>query len=308
MTSVLVTGVSGFLGRYIARYFKEQGISVIGTDSGPQENAPLEYLEKYQRLQLPHPEFNSLLESYKPDFCIHCAGRASVALSMQDPEADFQASPMLTFSLLNSLRQYAPSCGFIFLSSAAVYGDPNSLPIEEDQKVFPVSPYGYHKFLCENLCQEFSKIYGIRSASLRIFSAYGPGLRRQVLWDIARKAMLQKELFLRGTGSESRDFIHALDIAKAVHLVTQKAPMQGEAYNLATGRETSIRELANLIIHYLDDQPSLVFDGTASPGDPLRWQANIDKLKNLGFTPEITLERGVKTFVHWCQAELKGVW
>jgi UDP-glucose 4-epimerase len=308
MTSVLVTGVSGFLGRYIARFFNEQGTSVIGTDSGPQENAPLEYLEWYERLQLPDIRFNTLLETYKPDFCIHCAGRASVALSIKEPEIDFQASPILTFSLLNSLRQYAPDCGFIFLSSAAVYGNPNSLPIEENQQTSPVSPYGYHKFLCENLCLEFAKIYKIRSASLRIFSAYGPGLRRQVLWDIARKVIFEKELFLRGTGSESRDFIHALDIARAIYLVTQKAPMQGEAYNLATGRETTIRELANLIISCLGYQLSPVFDGSISPGDPLRWQANIDKIETLGFTPEIALERGVKTFVHWCQAELKGVW
>jgi nucleoside-diphosphate-sugar epimerase len=93
-------------------------------------------------------------------------------------------------------------------------------------------------------------VYGLATASVRIFSAYGPGLRRQVLWDICQKVITQKTLILQGTGQESRDFIHALDIAKAFRVIACDAPMQGEVYNLASGQEVTVRELATLVLKH----------------------------------------------------------
>ncbi|HEY9632642.1 MAG TPA: NAD-dependent epimerase/dehydratase family protein [Coleofasciculaceae cyanobacterium] len=305
--SILVTGVAGFIGRYVARHFSEQGWSVLGIDNSPPENAPLANLSAYHRLQLPNAALNHLLQEHTPEVCIHCAGRASVGLSLTDPAADFYASPILTFEILNALRLNAPSCRFIFLSSAAVYGNLESLPVSETQLPTPLSPYGFHKWQCEQLCLEFAKVYGLPTASLRIFSAYGPGLRRQVLWDICQKVITQNSLILQGTGKESRDFIHALDIAKALSVVATSAPMQGEVYNLGSGREVAIAQLANMILEALDADCSLQFDGVVPAGNPLNWQADISKLETLGFTPSVPLERGVKTFANWCRAELVGV-
>jgi UDP-glucose 4-epimerase len=307
MTSILVTGVAGFIGRYVARHFSEEGWSVFGIDNAPPENAPLSNLSAYHRLQLPDAALSSLLQQESPQVCIHCAGRASVGLSMADPAADFYASTMLTFEVLNSLRLNAPSCRFILLSSAAVYGNPETLPISESQAPAPISPYGFHKWQCEQLCLEFAKVYDLPTASLRIFSAYGPGLRRQVLWDMCRKVITQNSLTLQGTGKESRDFIHALDIAKALSAVATSAPMQGEVYNLGTGQEVAIAQLAHIVLDALEAEFTPVFDGVVPPGTPLNWQADISKLKALGFTASVPLERGVKTFANWCRAELVGV-
>lgn len=305
--SLLVTGVAGFIGRYVARHLSEQGWSVIGIDNSPPENAPLSNLLAYHRLQLPDAALNGLLQEHSPQVCIHCAGRASVGLSLTDPAADFQASPILTFEILNALRLKAPSCRFIFLSSAAVYGNPESLPVSETQPPAPVSPYGFHKLQCEQLCLEFAKVYGLPTASMRIFSAYGPGLRRQVVWDISRKVITQNSLSLQGTGNESRDFIHALDIARALSAVATCAPMEGEVYNLGSGREVAIAQLANMILDALESDCTPVFDGVVPAGTPLNWQADVSKLQALGFTASVPLERGVKTFVNWCRAELVGV-
>ncbi|MHC5717533.1 MAG: NAD-dependent epimerase/dehydratase family protein [Nostoc sp.] len=307
LKKLLLTGVAGFIGRYVARYFSDQGWSVIGIDSSPPENAPLSNLAAYHRLQLPDPKLNNILQENPPQVCIHCAGRASVGLSVTDPVADFHANTVLTFELLNTLHLYAPDCRFIFLSSAAVYGNPESLPVRETQTVAPISPYGFHKLMCEQLCLEFTKIYGLSTASLRIFSAYGPGLRRQVLWDICQKAITQSSLLLQGTGQESRDFIHALDIARALSVVVESAPMEGEIYNLGTGREVTISELATMLLESLKQNCQMQFDGVVPTGNPLNWQADISKLKSIGFTPTVELERGVKTFVNWCRAELVGV-
>jgi UDP-glucose 4-epimerase len=305
--SILITGVAGFIGRYVARHFSEQGWSVVGIDNSPPENAPLASLSAYHRLQLPDTALNGLLQEYSPQVCIHCAGRASVGLSLTDPSADFYASTALTFEMLNALRLNAPNCRFIFLSSAAVYGNPESLPVSETQSLAPVSPYGFHKLQCEQLCLEFTKVYGLPTASLRIFSAYGPGLRRQVLWDICQKIITQNSLTLQGTGKESRDFIHALDIARALGVVATSAPMQGEAYSLGSGREVAIKQLADMVLDALECNFYPQFDGIVPAGTPLNWQADISKLNSLGFSASVPLERGVKTFANWCRAELVGV-
>lgn len=305
--SLLITGVAGFIGRYVARYFSEQGWSVIGIDNSPAENAPLHNLTAYHRLKLPDPSLNNLLKEYSPNICIHCAGRASVGLSIIEPDIDFQSNTALTFEILNALRINAPSCRFIFLSSAAVYGNPESLPIGETQRCNPISPYGFHKLQSEQLCLEFSKVYDLPTASVRIFSAYGPGLRRQVLWDICRQAIYQPIVKLQGSGKESRDFIHALDIAKALLVVATSAPMQGETYNFASGREVTVSELTNMVFKSLDYKGSVEFDGIVPVGTPINWQADVTKLGSLGITDFLSLERGVHVYANWSYAELLGI-
>jgi UDP-glucose 4-epimerase len=118
--------------------------------------------------------------------------------------------------------------------------------------------------------QEFFQVYGLPTASVRIFSAYGLGLRRQVLWDICRKALSCEPLALMGTGKESRDFIHVGDIARALETVAMSAPMQGEVYNLASGREVTIMQLAEIILDTLGLDCQLQFDGMVPPRDTLK--------------------------------------
>lgn len=305
--SILITGVAGFIGRYVARLFFQEGWEVIGIDNSPPENAPLANLSSYHSLRLPNLALNNIFDQKRPKVCIHCAGRASVGLSLSDPMADFYTNTVLTFEILNSLRLYSPECRFIFLSSAAVYGNPQSLPVKETQPPTPLSPYGFHKLQCEQLCQEFTQIYGIPTASLRIFSAYGSGLRRQVVWDICSKAITQHKVTLQGTGQESRDFIHVIDIAQALMIVANFAPMTGEVYNLASGEQVAIASLAQLILDNLDYQGKLEFDGIIPTGNPINWQADLTKLNNLGFEISIPLERGIQNFVTWCRAELGNI-
>lgn len=300
--AVFVTGVCGFLGRQIARAAADQGRTVYGVDVLAPENTPP--LQKYFQLSLPNPHLVSVIRDLQPAFCVHCAGRASVIGSIDDPRSDFETGPALTFHLLDTLRQHAPKCRFVFLSSAAVYGNPVRLPVEETQPAVPISPYGFHKWQCELLCQEFAEVYGLRTASVRIFSAYGPGLRRQVLWDICRQVLQTRQLNLRGTGNETRDFVHAHDIARAILTVAQAAPMTGEVYNVGTGLQTAIRQLADIASAAVGVRAEPVFDGRVPPGDPLRWQANMMKLSALGFAPEIRLEKGVAGYAEWCKAEL----
>jgi UDP-glucose 4-epimerase len=303
---VLIIGASGFLGRHAVKHFYDRGWSVVGIDSVTPENAPLADLAAYYSLHLPASELDDLLKKSAPDLCVHCAGRASIGLSISDPLSDFQSGPVLTFNILNALRIHAPECRFLLLSSAAVYGNPSTLPVKETDVVAPISSYGFHKWQCEQLCLEFAKIYGLRTASLRIFSAYGTGLRRQVVWDICQKALTQREIFLQGTGRESRDFVHARDIARAAETVAILAPMRGETYNLASGREVTIAELAHMLLKALRIAAVPVFSGTLPPGTPLNWRGDISSLTRLGFTPSIGFEQGIRSVANWCREELSG--
>jgi UDP-glucose 4-epimerase len=192
----------------------------------------------------------------------------------------------------------------VFLSSAAVYGAPRQQPITEEHPLAPASPYGHHKKLCEAVCAEFTQIFSVRTACLRIFSAYGPGLRRQVVWDICAKAVHESEVVLQGTGTESRDFIHAQDVASAVHLVACTAPMQGEVYNVASGQDIRIETVARHLLERLAPGKRLRVTGVLPPGTPRQWRADIGRLRQLGFAPQVPFEQGLNDVVTWYQQEV----
>jgi len=303
VNSVLITGATGFIGRYIANLFTEAGWTVVGIGTQPVHNVP--NLSQYISLILPNNQLEEIIKSVKPTVCIHCAGKAAVNLSVLEPNADFNASVDVTFQLLNSLRLHAPECKFVYLSSAAVYGNPEILPVSETQSLNPISPYGFHKLICEQLCHEFHKVYGLQTAIARIFSGYGSGLKRQVVWDICYKALTLPELKLHGTGLESRDFIHGQDIAKAIYLISNNNSLQSNIFNLASGNETTIRELSELILWHLNSSIKIEFDGVIPIGNPLNWRADISLINSIGFVPNVSLDDGISSYTQWCLSEVK---
>ena len=156
--------------------------------------------------------------SRQPKVVINCAGSASVPKSFEDPMNDFMMNTHLIIRLLNSIHLKSPNTYFINLSSAAIYGQPEHLPITEDSVVNPLSPYGYNKWISEILCLEYKKFFHVKSCSLRVFSSFGPGLKKQLFWDLYLKSLESKDgkVELFGTGSETRDFIYVDDLVRAI--------------------------------------------------------------------------------------------
>jgi UDP-glucose 4-epimerase len=301
VTTALVTGCEGFLGRHLVAALNGAGWRTAGLDRLPASTQS--GLAAYYSLGLPSPDFDGVIEAVRPDAILHAAGPASVGDSLADPAADFHGSVGSLFGVLEAARRLAPDCRVLFLSSAAVYGQPARLPVDESAPHRPLSPYGYHKSLCEQLLREFWSVYRLPSVTLRLFSAYGPGLRRQVLWDICRKALASSEIELFGTGDESRDFVHARDIARAALQALERAPFEAEVYNVASGQETRIRDLAEMIVRALGHEVRVRFTGQVRPGDPQRWQADLTRIRALGYAPSVPLERGVAEYVEWVLAE-----
>ncbi len=297
----MLIGASGFLGRYIAREFSHSGWNVVGVDAPRKIINAEACLSSYACLKIPSQEFRSFLLDINPNIMINCAGRASVHHSINNPSLDYYGNTVLVFELLDSLRLYSPSCKFIMLSSAAVYGSTAALPITEDSPTRPISPYGFHKRQAEILCREFSEIYSLQTAIGRIFSAYGPGLRRQVIWDIYEKIVAGSAVQLRGTGAETRDFIHARDTARAISIMANHADFNAGIYNIARGEEVSISELAHTIRECLGTNNPILFNEKEDLGNPSNWKADISKLEALGFTPSISLKQGLSEFIEWCQ-------
>lgn len=300
----MITGVGGFIGRGLARFFARRGVAVYGVGSHGVDNAPVGDLKSYHQMRLPDADFGALVASVRPDLLIHCAGSASVPHSVTDPRTDFLNGPVLTWEVLDAIRLYAPACKFVFLSSAAVYGCPERLPVCELDPGRPISPYGSHKLQSEAICREFHDLFGIQTVSARIFSVYGPGLRRQVVWDLCHKAIKHRRVEAQGTGRESRDFLHVQDLCEALALLEQKAPLQGGVFNIGSGCETSIKNLADSIVQSLGIDCEVAFSGRLPAGTPLNWRADISALRGLGFEPKISMQKGISDYVEWCKVGL----
>lgn len=194
---------------------------------------------------------------------------------------------------------------FVFLSSAAVYGNPESLPINENAPVKPLSPYAVHKAMCEQLCMYFIRNYGTDIKIARIFSAYGAGLRKQIFWDMYTKQLRTGRLDMFGTGDESRDYIHIDDAAQAIYLLAVK-DSQEYIFNVANGEEVTIRKAAELFAECAGlGRDKIRFNGIRREGDPLNWRADITKLIELGYKQTVDLKAGLKDYFLWAQAQGK---
>lgn len=299
---IVVLGSSGFIGTYLVSWLRSQNYYVVGIDMVDRADLTLvlKKADQFYQLVLPDQRFEDILKEIKPDTVINASGPASVANSLLEPAIDFNGSVNLCFFVLETLRKILPECRFLLLSSAAVYGNPASLPVRESAPSDPISPYGYHKMMCEALLKEYFDIYGIRTSAVRIFSAYGPGLKKQILWDIYHKAIKNKVVDLFGTGEETRDFIFVQDVAYSIQLILEQSTFNADLYNVANGHEVSIKELGRLFLSSLElKNMELAFSGQIKPGDPKRWCADITQIRNLGYSPRVSLEQGVHEYSKW---------
>jgi len=279
---ILVIGCKGFIGSHVNRYFSSlPDYECWGCD------IVVDYTSlNYILLDSASNNFDLVFENNSFDYCINCSGSASVPDSFLHPVRDFNLNTFNVFQIFEALRKQSPITILINLSSAGVYGNPLVLPITETTPCIRVSPYGYHKYLAEQICNEYALLYGLGVCSLRIFSAYGPFLYKQIIWDIFQKSNKKSDITLFGTGDESRDFIYIKDIIKIIQIVIDKNLFCNSVFNVASGIEVSIKDLANEIISQANYPGQLIFTGNQRVGDPNNWKADISRINEYGFVPE----------------------
>jgi UDP-glucose 4-epimerase len=296
---VLIIGSEGFIGGHCVDHFQSAGHKVWGVDLYEQPSKRYAYT-KITRLS---PEFDEMFATVSFDAVINAAGSGNVPYSMLHPVSDFEANCLDTVRTLDAIRKYQPHCKYIHLSSAAVYGNPEKLPIHEDDRKRPLSAYGWHKLISEQLCNEYTSVYHLHTAIIRPFSVYGEGLKKQLFWDIYQKLNNKPvSIELHGTGKESRDFIHITDLVQGIECIIQKGRMEGEVYNLASGKETTIENAVAVFLGAWEKVPLYNFNGIVREGDPLNWCANTTELQKLGFKPAMDLKKGLTGLSEWMKA------
>ena len=291
---LLIVGSKGFIGSHAEDHFKKKGHEIWGCD------VIIDYTsEKYILIDATNADFCTLFQEHYFDVCINCSGAASVPDSLNYPLRDYYLNTVNVYKLLDSIRQYQPKCKFINLSSAAVYGNPSILPVIEKSDLHPLSPYGWHKLYAEQICSEFNRFYDIQVCSLRIFSAYGDGLKKQLFWDLYKKAQMETTFQLYGSGDESRDFIHVSDIVRAIDLIITNDEFNGNFINVANGVEIFIKDVVKIFYSLFDKKIPYSFSEQERKGDPNNWVADISQLRNMGYEPKIKLLDGLTKYYKW---------
>lgn len=301
MTNILILGSRGFIGANLVKYFLNKGFAVTGCDL--TEFSATNYI--YYKVSILSTDFEKVFLNKKFAFCVNASGSGNVSFSRDYPMSDFEANTLCVAKVLDAIRKYQPQCKYLHISSAAVYGNPKQLPVKEDDELNPLSPYGFHKWMSEIICKEYQQLYKLPISIVRPFSVYGPGLRKQIFWDVFEKYKNGgKEIELSGTGYESRDFIYIDDLSICIDLVLQHAAMEAEVYNTASGTETTIADVVTTLFSFIDTSVSIIFNKETRQGDPLNWCADTSRICRLGFKPSVPTERGLEKTANWLKEQL----
>jgi len=313
-SKILVTGVAGFIGSHIAEKLRSMGLEVAGIDNfinGHEENlAALKGDRGFKLIRGDILDTKDLSRACDGvDSVIHMAAQPSVARSTENPMEDFEVNAVGTLNVLECARKVGANA-VLLASSSTVYGNAE-LPTSEDHPLRPISNYGASKATAEVYCSSYSSLYGIRTASVRYFNIYGPRSRKGVMFDLLKKLQNDKsKLEVLGTGNQKKDYLYIEDAVDAMLLVALKGKLGGEAYNVGSGECYTVKEIAEMMLRILglSGKTKLLYKGGISwSGDVQETQADISRLKKLGFVPKVGLERGMRAFINWYQSEFGKV-
>jgi len=227
------------------------------------------------------------------DVVFHQAGLVGVEASLDDPPRSNHVNTGATVQLLDYARRY--DTRVVLASSAAVYGDPETTPITEDQRLEPTSPYGVDKLAADHYAQVFAEQYDLPVVALRYFNVYGPrdgpNPYSAVVDTFVRQARADDPITVHGDGSQTRDFVHVDDVVRA-NVLAATTDAVG-AYNVGTGESVSIRELAELI-RETANADSVIEHTRARQGDIDHSEADLTRARReLGYEPTTTLRSGI---------------
>ena len=302
---VLITGGAGFIGSHVVDGLISRGYSVkvldnlstgnISNISGYLSKGMVELVEgDIRNLELVKKTIHGV------SIVIHAAAITSVPFSLKNPEQTVDVNVGGTVKLLASAIE-ARVEKFIFVSSCAVYGDPKFLPVKETHPTSPISPYAESKTVAEHFTTGFSQRHLIKSVVLRLFNVYGPrqGVKEYSgvitrFFDCCNKGL---PLTIYGDGSQTRDFIHVIDVTEAILNASELEGAEGQTFNIGSGKPTSIQQLAQEVFKINCSLPKLAY-ARPRPGDINHSYADISKAQQfLKFKPKYTLETGLRALL-----------
>lgn len=303
MSVVWITGARGFIGRNLSRHLSAEGYTVLGIGYGqwPESEAKQWGVQNWVNGAIEPANLDLLLgNGGAPSVVFHLAGGSSVGASMHAPLEDFSRTVGTGAQLFDWLRKESPRTGVVVVSSAAVHGAGHSGPISPNGPLRPFSPYGNHKLMLEQLLRGYAENFDLSGVIVRLFSVYGPWLRKQLLWDLCtRLASGVERLKLGGDGGELRDWTEVDDVSR---LLTRAANLAGRdvpVINGGTGIPTSVHAVAEMVVRAWGRQVSIEFSGDVRPGDPYSLVSTPCHLQGEPFVWDCPVYKGILRYVDW---------
>lgn len=295
---ILITGAAGFLGSALANRLVREGHEVRGLDDlSTGDPAVLSPEVHFTRGDVnDRPKLWTLLQDV--DCVYHLAARVLVPESVLYPREYNQTNVGGTVSLMEAMRDVGVR-RVVFVSSGAVYGDQQQQPVSEDALPNPRSPYAVSKLAAEYYVKTIGALWGIEALCLRVFNAYGPGqhlppVHAPVVLSFLRQALHNGTLVIHGDGSQTRDYVYVDDVVNALLAASTAPDIDQLTINVGSGQETSVRELARLVIEVTGAGPEVVYN-QRTHGGVSRLCADLTlAAAKLNYRPGIGLETGLR--------------
>ena len=302
---VLVTGGAGFVGSNLVRRLMQEGARVTVLDdlfTGRRENLPDDGIEFVEGSVCDPPTVEHLVAL--ADVVFHCAARNIVA-STRSPRDDFETNIGGTLNLLLAARATGNVRRIVYTSSTSVYGNPRYLPINEDDHLSLLTPYAVSKLSGEHYCTAFFESYGMPTTAVRYSNIFGPGQDPDnpycgVVAKFADALFDGRPPMIHGDGNQTRDFTYIDDAVEATLLAATSDRALGEVFNVGTGMETRVNELAAILIRLIGAKVTPQHTNRRDVDNIRRRVVNIEKTRRaLRWVPEVTLEEGLRRTVEW---------
>ncbi|HXG64019.1 MAG TPA: NAD-dependent epimerase/dehydratase family protein [Blastocatellia bacterium] len=303
---VVVTGGAGFVGSNIVRKLLKHGATVVVLDdfyTGSEDNLPRgePNLEVARGSVTDYDLVRKLIKG--ANLVVHEAAR-NIIVSTRNPREDYEVNIGGTLNVLLAARETGVP-RVVYASSASVYGNPRYLPINEDDATNMLSPYSVSKYAGESYCKAFYESYGLSTAVVRYSNVYGTMQRPDnpycgVVAKFFEAAMAGESPRIHGDGEQTRDYTHVEDVAEATLLAGFSPKAEGQVYNVGTGRETSVNQLARLIIEITGAKVEPAHVDRRDIDNIRRRAVNIEKIRReLRWVPSITIEKGLRLTYEW---------
>lgn len=309
MTKILVTGVLGFIGSYFAKYTlkADTDISIVGVGRNTSQHnlKRIEDIREDCRFKLvfcdiAKDDISELFDDV--DYAINFAAKTFVDHSIRDPEPFIQSNVVGTYKMLEEARKSRTLKKYIQISTDEVYGAILKGSYKEDAPLNPTNPYSAAKAGADMLALAYYNTYSTPIIISRTENVYGPYQGREKAFPtFVRKAMNDEPLPVYGDGQHSRQWLYVEDKCRALMLLLDKGKV-GNIYHIAGNQELKNVDLAKRILRVLGKQESLITfieDFNIRPGHDRRYALSSDKLNALGWTPQTSLDEGIKKTVLW---------
>ncbi len=317
MSGVLITGGMGVIGAWVTRQMVEQGIPVATYSRHLDYLLLKDIADKFESITgdiQDLPRLIDTLRTYKVEYIVHLSALMP-AHAEANPYIGYKVNAEGSVNILEAARLtgikrvVATSSKAVYDVTRGEYDHPNYKPLDEDYPRVPSFVYGTTKLFMENMCQDYSRVYGLDTVVLRFPSPYGIGRQARhgrvaITSKVIESAMLKQPLAINRGAEQKDDFTYHRDIANGIVLACFARNLEHHVFNIGTGKGETLKHMIEILNNVLGEVPITIgpgLDFLERPGKDLRYSVfNIDRARReLGYVPKYDLEAGIRDYIEW---------